>query len=115
VITERSQFYLAVTVIAFVLMTGCVASEPRPQGVSWRMMFSVSPLYPKSFEIIAAGSRSLGTEELKRAWQKKAELVANGRPFKASALIVHDNETDTVGTYWPMQTRSVTGIITLSD
>jgi hypothetical protein len=93
----------------------CTAAEPRPPGVSWRVVFSVQPVYPKSFEISAGGPRSLGTEELKEAWRKKAVLVANGHKFKTSPLVVHDNESIAYGTYLPVRNRSVTGTITLTN
>jgi hypothetical protein len=76
-------------------------------------MFSVTPLYPNSFEITAGGSRLRDAEELRAAWQKKAKLVANGHHFKSSALVVHDNESDYGG--GPILSRSVTGTITLTD
>ena len=77
------------------------------------------PLYPKSFEITAYSLRSIyghfGVEELKEAWRKKALMVANGRKFKASPLVSHDNETVPYGAYFPIQSRSVTGTITLTN
>jgi hypothetical protein len=99
---------------SFLAMDGG-AAEPRPAGVSRRVVFSVQPLYPKSFEIIAGGPRSLTTEQLKEAWQKKAQLVANGHRFKTSPLVAHDNESIAYGTYLPARNRSVTGTITLTD
>jgi hypothetical protein len=104
-----------VALAACLIGLDCAAAEPRPAGVSWRVGFSVQPVYPKSFEISAGGPRSLSAEELKEAWRKKALLVANGRRFKASPLVVHDNESIGYGTYWPMRFRSVTGTITLTD
>jgi predicted transcriptional regulator YheO len=77
------------------------------------IQFSVTPLYPKSFEITAGGSRLRDAEELKAAWQKKATLVANGRHFKSSSLVVRDNESDYGGGL--VLSRSVTGTITLTD
>ena len=100
---------------ACLLALDCAAAEPRPAGVSWRVEFSVQPVYPKSFEISAGGPRSLTAEKLKEAWQKKALLVANGHRFKTSPLVVHDNESIAYGTYWPMRFRSVTGTITLTN
>jgi hypothetical protein len=97
------------------LLFGCAAAEPRPPGVSWRIGFSVLPVYPKSFEITAVGSRSIPREELKEAWQRKAQLVARGHRFKTGPLVVHDNEAIAYGVYWPMQSRSMTGTITLLD
>jgi hypothetical protein len=101
--------------VASLLVLDCAAAEPRPPGVSWRVVFSVQPVYPKSLEISAGGPRSLTAEELKEAWQKKAVLVANGHRFKTSPLVVHDNEAIAYGTYLPMRSRSVTGTITLTD
>jgi hypothetical protein len=108
-------FFGIAAIGASFLALDCAAKEPRPPGVSWRVMFSVQPIYPKSFEISAGGPRSLTAEELKEAWRKKALLVANGRRFKASPLVVHDNESIVAGTYWPMRFRSVTGTITLTN
>lgn len=100
---------------ASLLLLGCAVAEPRPAGVSRRVLFFVAPVYPKSFEISAAGPRSFSAEKLKEAWQAKARLVANGRRFKTSALVVHDNESVAYGGSWPHQSRSVTGTITLSE
>ncbi len=102
-------------IAASLLALNCAAKEPRIPGVSWRVLFSVQPVYPKSFEISAGGPRSLAAAELKEAWRKKALLVANGQRFKASPLVVHDNESISPGTYWPMRFRTVTGTITLTD
>ena len=102
-------------IAASLLALDCAAKEPRIPGVSWRVTFSVQPVYPKSYEISAGGPRSLTAEELKDAWRKKALLVANGHRFKSSPLVVHDNESIPSGTYWPMRFRSVTGTITLTD
>lgn len=108
---------LGIAIGLVVLLTGCATSEPRPAGIPRNVGFAVTPLYPKSFEITAAGPRSVSREELKGAWQKKAVMVANGRRFKSSELVVHDNETIPYGYYvsMPLQNRSVTGTITLTD
>jgi hypothetical protein len=101
---------------AVVLLTGCANQEPRPAGVSRQVMFAVTSLYPKSFEITAAAPRSFSREELKNAWQKKALMVANGRHFKSSELVVHDNETIVYGyVNVPVQNRSVSGTITVTN
>lgn len=113
---RTKHFFFGIAALAASLLAlDCAASEPRPAGVSWRVVFSVQPVYPKSFEISAGGPRSLTTEKLKEAWQKKAQLVANGHRFKTSPLIVHDNESIAYGTYLPVRNRSVTGTITLTD
>jgi len=109
------SFLVAVGLMAAVFLFGCAAAEPRPPGVSWRISFSVLPVYPKSFEIIGVGPRSMAPEELKAAWQKKAQLVAGGHRFKTTPLVVHDNEAIGYGVYWPIQSRSVTGTIALLD
>jgi hypothetical protein len=112
----KKHYCFAIAAIAASLLAlDCTAAEPRPPGVSWRVGFSVQPVYPKSFEISAWGPLSLSAEKLKEAWQKKALLVANGHRFKSSPLVVHDNESIAAGTYWPMRSRSVTGTITLTD
>jgi hypothetical protein len=114
--TQQKHFGFGLAVMAAsLLFLGCAVAEPGPAGVSRRIAFSVVPVYPKSFEITAGGPRSLGPDKLKEAWQKKAMLVANGRRFKTSPLVVHDNESVTYGTYWPLRSRSVTGTITLTD
>jgi hypothetical protein len=113
---SRKHFFFGIVVIAAsFLALNCAAREPRIPGVSWRVLFSVQPVYPKSFEISAGGPRSLTAEELQDAWRKKALLVANGHRFRNSPLVVHDHESITPGTYWPMRFRSVTGTITLTD
>lgn len=107
---------VSIAVGAVFLLTGCADAEPRPAGVSRQVMFAVTALYPKSFEITAAAPRSFSREELKNAWQKKALMVANGRHFKSSELVVHDNETIVYGyVNMPVQNRSVSGTITLTD
>ena len=109
------HFYFgAVVLMAGFLLAGCVATEPRPAGVSWRITLFVTPIYPKSFEITAVGPRSTVREKLKEAWEKKATLVASGHRFKTGPFVVHDNETD-IGTGWPAQSRSMTATITLLD
>jgi hypothetical protein len=110
--------FSAAALIAIFLLTSCAATEPRPAGISRFISFSVTPLYPKSFEITAGSYHSIyghfGTEELKEAWRKKAQMIASGHRFKSSVFIVHDNETD-LGGGWPIQSRSVTATITLLD
>ncbi len=110
--------FCAIATTAVILLAGCAAPEPRPAGISRFISFTVSPFYPRSFEITAVSYRSVyghsGVEELKEAWRKKALLVANGKKFKASSLVVHDNESVPYGS-WGVQTRSVTGTITLTD
>jgi hypothetical protein len=101
-------------VVALLFVAGCAPAEPRPEGVGRGISFSVTPLYPKSFEIVAFGSRHRDAEELKIAWQKKAHMVVNGHRFKISSpVVVHDNESDLGG--GPMLSRSATGTITLTD
>jgi hypothetical protein len=113
--TLKFQFFTAAIAAIFVL-TGCATAEPRPAGVSRFISFSVSPVYPKSFDITAAAEHSIyghfSIEELKEAWRKKAIEVAKGRKFRISSLVVHDNEADYVGAL-PMKSRSVSGTITL--
>ena len=100
--------------VVLVFLVGCATPEPRPPGVGRGINFLVTPLYPNSFEITAAGSRLRDTNELKDAWRKKAVMVANGRPFKVSMPpVVHDNESDFGG--GPLLMRNVTGTITLTN
>lgn len=91
-------------------------TSPAHRGVSRFIRFEVQAVYPKSYDIIAFAQRSFlghfNIEELKSAWQKKAAMIANGRKFKVTKLVVHDNETD-YGAGWPMKSRSVSGTITL--
>ena len=99
-------------------VASCATAEPRPAGVSRFISFSVSPVYPKSFDIVAGAQHSIyghfSVEELKEAWRKKSIEVAKGHRFKTSPLAVHDNEEDySIG--WPVKSRSVSGTITLSD
>jgi hypothetical protein len=107
---------VSIAIGAVVLLTGCADAEPRPAGVSRQVMFAVTALYPKSFEITAGAARSFSREELKNAWQKKALMVAKGQHFKSSELVIHDNETIAYGYVNVLvQSRSVTGTITLTD
>ena len=99
---------------ALCCLTSCVATEPRPPGVSRSIVFFVTPLYPHSYEIVADGSRGTAAEVLKDAWRKKALMTAAGRRFKATELVVHDSETVPSGSF-PIQRRIVTGTITLLD
>jgi hypothetical protein len=116
-ILGSKQLCFVITAIVFLSLTGCAASEPRPDGVSRFISFSVTPLYPKSYEIVVGSLHSIyghfGVEELKAAWERKALLVANGRKFKVSPLLVRDHETDLGG--MPEKSRSVSGTITLID
>ena len=101
-------------VIAGLCLAACAPTEPRPEGVGRGISFSVTALYPRSFEITAFGSRLRDAGELKAAWQKKASMVANGHRFKISSPpVVHSNESDAGGS--PFLTRSATGTITLID
>ena len=105
------------TVAAILIFARCAAAEPRPAGVSRFIHFTVTAVYPKSFDIIASVQWSIyghfGIAELKEAWRKKALQLANGRKFKSSALVVHDGEDSTGG--WAIGFRSVSGTITLTD
>lgn len=113
-----TQLCFVAAALAFLSLTGCATPEPRPAGVSRFIGFSVTPLYPKSYDIIAYSMHSIyghfGVEELKEAWRKKALLVANGRKFKASPLVVHSSEGEAIGVL-PTKVRSVSGTITLID
>ena len=115
-ISGGKRLFLTAAII-FVSVSGCETVGPRPAGVSRFVLFSVTPLYPKSYEIVASSLHSIyghfGVEELKAAWQKKALLVANGRKFRASPFVVHDGETDAGG--WPSKARSVSSTITLIE
>src|SRR5205085_11674371 len=44
-------------VVALSFLIGCTTPESKPEGVGRGISFSVTPLYPHSFEITAAGSR----------------------------------------------------------
>lgn len=97
------------------LLPGCVTLEPRPAGVSRSIFYSVTPVYPRSFDIVAAGPRRREAAELRDAWQAKAAMVANGRRFKASPLVVRDTEyiPSGYGAALPIQRRTVTGTMTI--
>ena len=105
------------TVAAILILAHCAAAEPRPAGVSRFIHFSVTAVYPRSFDIIASAQWSIyghfGLAELKEAWHKKALQLANGRKFKSSALVVHDGEDSAGG--WAIGFRSASGTITLID
>jgi hypothetical protein len=100
--------------VALVLLTSCVTPEPKPEGVGRGIAFSVTPLYPNSFQITAGGSRLRGADELQEAWLKKAVMVANGRRFKVTSVPVVLN-SESWASSGPLLTRSVTGVITLID
>lgn len=105
-------------IVALSFLTSCATPEPRPEGVGRGISFSVTPLYPHSFEITASGSRLRDAQELKDAWQKKAVMVAKGHRFKiTSPLVAHNNESDYAGGPYgvPLLTRSVTGTIAVTD
>ena len=106
----RALFFVA----ALFCLTSCVAQEPRPPGVPRSIIFFVTPLYPRSYEITANGSRRTSPELLKEAWHKKAQMAAGGHRFKATELVVHDTETVPPGS-WPIRQRTVTGTISLLD
>ena len=109
------SFLSSVAIAATLLfLPGCQTPEPKPAGVGRGINFFVTPLYPKSFEIVAGGSRLRDAHELMEAWHKKAAMVANGHHFKiTTAPVVHDNES--VEGRAPLLTRSVTGTIMLTD
>jgi hypothetical protein len=113
----KSHATAGALISALCLLMSCTTPEPKPQGVGRGISFSVTPLYPHSFEISAFGSRLRDAQELKEAWQKKAVMVAKGHRFKiTSPPVVHNNESDYAGGYGvPILTRSVTGTITLLD
>ena len=114
---RRICFTVYSTVAAILIFAHYATAEPRPPGVSRFIHFSVTAVYPKSFDIIASVQWSIyghfGMAELKEAWRKKALQLANGRKFKNSALVVHDGEDSTGG--WAIGYRSVSGTITLTD
>src|SRR5256885_1734460 len=95
---HKSRVTAGAAVVALSFLIGCTTPEPKPEGVGRGVSFSVTPLYPHSFEITAAGSRMRDAQELKDAWQKKAAMVAKGRRFKiTSSPTVHNNESDYTG------------------
>lgn len=115
----RTAFRFVALFVAIVALPNFAsAAEPRPAGVSRFIGFQVDPVYPKSYDIAAFALHSIwghcSVEELKTAWQKKAAMVANGKKFKVTKLIVHDSEDD-FAAGWPMKTRSVSGTITLTN
>lgn len=111
---------LFVTVIIAIaaLPTFANAGEARPPGVSRFIGFTVAPVYPKSYDIVAFAQHSVfghcSVQELKTAWEKKAAMVASGKKFKVTKLVMHDAEDD-LAIGWPMKTRSVSGTITLTN
>ena len=107
----------AVALWSVFLFTGCATVEPRPEGVSRGIRFAVTPVYPRSFDIVASGTRRRDAAELRDAWHKKAAMVANGRRFKASELVVRDTEFIPAGYGGglPIQRRTVSGSVTLLE
>ena len=107
----------AIACAGTVLLASCVAVEPRPPGVPRSIVFGVTPVYPRSFDIVAASNRRTAPEILKQAWRKKAEMVANGRRFKSTELVVHDTEAyvPTGQPALPRKARRVSGTITLLE
>lgn len=115
---HKSQVAAGAAIVALSFLTGCTAPEPKPAGVGRGISFSVTPLYPHSFEITAFGSRLRDAQELKDAWQKKAVMLAKGHRFKiTSPPVVHNDESDYAGGPYgvPQLTRSVTGTIAVTD
>lgn len=115
---RKSQLAAGAAIVALSFLTGCATPEPKPEGVGRGVSFSVTPLYPHSFEITASGSRLRDAQELKDAWQRKAVMVAKGHRFKiTSPPVVHNNESDYAGGLYgvPLLTRSVTGTIAVVD
>lgn len=100
--------------LALFCLASCAATEPRPPGVPRSVAFAVTPLYPRSYEIVAGSQRRISPEILREAWRQKALMVAAGRRFKTNQLVVHDTETVPYGG-WPLGGRTVTGTITLLD
>jgi hypothetical protein len=114
--TLKRSLIASAAIVALSFLASCQTPEPKPAGVGPGYSFNVTPLYPHSFEITAAGSRLRDERELRDAWQKKAVMVAGGHKFKITKPpVMHNNETD-YGTYGlPILTRSVTGTIALLD
>lgn len=99
-------------VVISILLGSCVTAD-APRGVPRGIAFNVTSVLPKSFDIVAFGSRTFDALELRDAWSKKAIQVAAGRKFTASLLVVRDTEGPGGGI--PILGRSVGGSITLSD
>ena len=114
---SREAIGLATAFCLAFLLPGCATVEPRPAGVPRGVTFFVTPVYPSSFEIVAGGSRRFSAELLRDAWQKKAAEVASGRRFKSSSLVVRDTEfiPSGYGAAWPVQSRTVSGTMTLLE
>ena len=63
------------------------------------------------------GTRRRDAAELRDAWHAKAAMVANGRRFKTSALVIRDTEfiPSGYGAALPIQRRTVSGTVTLAE
>ena len=105
--------YLALC-LALTAWLGCTAVD-RPAGVSRGITFSVTPLYPNGYDLVASGGRDFAAAILKDAWSKKAAQLTAGRKYKSSALTVHDTEIVPYTGYptLPERGRSVSGTITI--
>ena len=115
---HKSQVAAGAAIVALSFLTSCATPEPKPAGVGRGISFSVTPLYPHSFDITAFGSRLRDAQELKDAWQKKAVMLAQGHRFKiTSPPVVHNDESDYAGGIYggPQLTRSVSGTIAVTD
>src|ERR1700736_6656489 len=64
---HKSQVAAGAAIVALGFLTSCATPEPKPAGVVRGISFSVTPLYPHSFEITAFGSRLRDAQELKDA------------------------------------------------
>ncbi|HEX8311988.1 MAG TPA: hypothetical protein VF614_11760 [Chthoniobacteraceae bacterium] len=73
-------------------LTGCAYQDETP-GVPPGVMFSVQPVFPRSYDLTAIGPRELTGEALTAAWHLKARHLAAGRKFKTTGVTVHDKES----------------------
>ena len=113
----KRQFLALICAALAVAVAACAPVEPRPAGSSRFISFSVTPVYPRSFDITASSLHSMwghfGVEEMKDAWYQKARQVAKGHRFKVSSLVVHDSEINPVS--FSSKARRITGTITLIE
>jgi hypothetical protein len=95
-------------------MFGCAVTE-TVKGVPWGIQYSVSPVYPNSYDVTVTTGRNLSPESLKDAWMKKAAQLANGRKYKTSPLTSHVKEHAAENPYVPAmtETRTVTGTVSI--
>jgi hypothetical protein len=85
------------------------------KGLPLGVHYTVTPVYPSSYDITVTTEQNLSPETLKEAWMKKAAELAKGRKFKTSPLTSRVREHAVENPYVPAmtETRTVTGTVSI--